>query len=115
PAGPSELLIIADETCNPAFVAADLLSQAEHGADSQVVLLGTQNAVVEKVIEEVQKQLQVLPRKEIAAEALENSFAVIFNSLSDCMAFSNFYAPEHLSLAVENPEQIIKEIINAGS
>lgn len=115
PAGPSEVLVIADETCNPAFVAADLLSQAEHGADSQVILLSNSKQVVKNVKIELQTQLDNLPRKEIAEQALKNSRAIIFNNLDDCMAFSNEYAPEHLILAVENPVLLSRNIINAGS
>ena len=96
PAGPSELLVIADDTSNPAFVAADLLSQAEHGSDSQVVLLTNDEALITKVDTEISRQIASLPRKEIAAKALENSFSVTFPTLNDCMAFSNMYAPEHL-------------------
>lgn len=115
PAGPSEVLVITDETCNPAFVAADLLSQAEHGADSQVILLSNSKQVVKNVNKELDVQLNNLPRKEIAAQALKNSRAIIFNSLDDCMAFSNEYAPEHLILAIENPVLLSRNIINAGS
>jgi histidinol dehydrogenase len=115
PAGPSELLIIADDTCNPKFVASDLLSQAEHGTDSQVVLLSNCEEVIGKVIAEVKKQLDCLPRKEIAKKALENSFAVILNSVTECMDFSNCYAPEHLIIAVNERRKIIAKITNAGS
>ena len=115
PAGPSELLVIADETCNPAFVAADLLSQAEHGADSQVILLSNNKQVVKNVNKELYTQLNNLPRKEIAMQALKNSKAIVFNSLDECMAFSNEYAPEHLILAVKNPVFFSKNILNAGS
>lgn len=115
PAGPSEVLIIADETCDPSFVAADLLSQAEHGTDSQVILLTFDEAVSKAVIKELQDQLAVLPRKEIASGALENSKVIVLNSLEDCIAFSNLYAPEHLILAVEKAENYIQEIVNAGS
>ncbi len=115
PAGPSEVLVIADETCDPAFVAADLLSQAEHGADSQVILLSNSKQVIEDTQKEVQTQLQALPRKEIAAKALENSKAISFESLQECLTFSNLYAPEHLIIATKNCQELIPNISNAGS
>lgn len=115
PAGPSEVLIIADETSNPAFVAADLLSQAEHGADSQVILLSDNEAVIEACLIELRQQLDNLPRKEIAAKAIENSRAICFATLSECVAFSNYYAPEHLILASEKWGKMVDEITNAGS
>ena len=115
PAGPSEVLVIADETANPSFVAADLLSQAEHGVDSQVVFLTTSKEILEKVKQETESQLQDLPRKDIAEKALENSSFILLNSIEDCIEFSNEYAPEHLILSIENPENILSEITNAGS
>ena len=115
PAGPSEVLVIADESCNPKFVAADLLSQAEHGADSQVVLLSDKESVVVEINAELELQLTKLPRKEITEKALENSFAVILNSLEECMALSNLYAPEHLIITTEKNELLINQIANAGS
>ncbi len=115
PAGPSEVLVIADETCNPAFVAADLLSQAEHGTDSQVFLLSNNRQVIKEVNKEIDSQLEALPRKDIAVQALKNSRAVYFKNLDDCIAFSNEYAPEHLILAVENPVLVSRKVINAGS
>lgn len=115
PAGPSEVLVMADETANPSFVAADLLSQAEHGADSQVVFLTTSKEILEKVKQETEAQLQNLPRKEIAEKALENSSFILLNSIDECIEFSNEYAPEHLILSIENPENILSEITNAGS
>jgi len=115
PAGPSEVLIIADKACKPAFVAADLLSQAEHGADSQVVLLSDDEKILDAVLAEVQKQLEMLPRIEIAREALRHSKAILFASIDECVAFSNQYAPEHLILAVKNAKGKIAHIINAGS
>jgi histidinol dehydrogenase len=115
PAGPSEVLIIADETANPAYVAADLLSQAEHGPDSQAMLLANEEWVLDRCIDEVQRQLTELPRKEIARQALENSKAILLNSIDDCIAFSNWYAPEHLILAIAEPMAAIGKIINAGS
>lgn len=115
PAGPSEVLVIADESANPEFVAADLLSQAEHGTDSQVVFLTTSQEVLEKVKEQTEAQLHKLPRKDIAAQALENSSFILLNSLEECLRFSNEYAPEHLILSVQNPESLLPEITNAGS
>lgn len=115
PAGPSEVLVIADETANPAFVAADLLAQAEHGIDSQAVLVATSKQLITDVISEIEKQLLDLPRKDIAAKAIENSYAVFSESLTEAMEFSNAYAPEHLILATENFEPLIPLIVNAGS
>ena len=115
PAGPSEVLIIADETCNPAFVASDLLSQAEHGADSQVVLLSDNDTIVEKCLAEVALQKEKLPRKEIIQKALNNSKAIVLNNLETCIAFSNQYAPEHLIIASKNATNYMNDITNAGS
>ncbi len=115
PAGPSEVLVIADETAKPEFVAADLLSQAEHGADSQVIFLTTNKEVLEKVKEETNAQLQNLPRKEMAEKALENSRFILLDSVETCLRFSNEYAPEHLILSIANPENILPQITNAGS
>lgn len=115
PAGPSEVLVIADETAVPKYVAADLLSQAEHGIDSQVILLSTNEQTLNETITEINAQLKVLPRKELAAEALENSRGIVLNSIEDCVTFSNIYAPEHLIFACETAENFIQKIINAGS
>lgn len=115
PAGPSEVLVIADKTSDPDFVAADLLSQAEHGPDSQVVLLTTDDQLQQKVQFAISEQLEQLPRKAIAAKALENSLSVLLNSIEDCVAFSNFYAPEHLILAIDKAEDFVDQIQNAGS
>ncbi len=115
PAGPSEVLIIADDTCNPSFVAADLLSQAEHGADSQVILLSDNEAIVQQCLEEILKQVEMLPRKETAVKALANSKAIILSNMEECIAFSNQYAPEHLIIASEKTNDFINEITNAGS
>jgi histidinol dehydrogenase len=115
PAGPSELLVIADDSCNPAFVAADLLSQAEHGPDSQVILLSDSKKVIKAVNKELDQQLASLPRQEIATQALTNSRAILFKELNDCMAFSNQYAPEHLIIATENPVLVSRDVVNAGS
>ncbi|OCX53586.1 histidinol dehydrogenase [Mucilaginibacter sp. PPCGB 2223] len=115
PAGPSEVLIIADETSNPEFIAADLLAQAEHGADSQSILVATSRVIIDSAIDAMERQLPVLPRAEIAGKAIENSYAVLVNDLKQAMAFSNLYAPEHLILATENWQQITGDIVNAGS
>lgn len=115
PAGPSEVLIIADKECNPAFVAADLLSQAEHGSDSQVVLLAINKELAETIVAEIEKQLLQLPRKDIAEKALENSFALVLNSLEQCMKFSNAYAPEHLILNTRVNNKLAEKVLNAGS
>ncbi|WP_292972737.1 histidinol dehydrogenase [Mucilaginibacter sp.] len=115
PAGPSEVLVIADKSANPAFIAADLLAQAEHGIDSQSVLVCTSKAIAEQTLAEVEKQLQVLPRAEIARQALDNSYIVVTQTLAEAMDFSNQYAPEHLILATESWQEITGSIINAGS
>ncbi len=115
PAGPSEVLVIADETANPEYVAADLLSQAEHGPDSQALLVTVSENVAKEVVEEVQKQLNELPRKEIAERAIANSFVLVLESDDECLDFSNKYAPEHLIIASDNSEKFIEGIVNAGS
>lgn len=115
PAGPSEQLIIADESSNPAFMAADLLSQAEHGPDSQVILLSNSETVIEQILTEIKNQLDKLPRKEIAEKALQNSFAVLLKSLEKCTELSNYYAPEHLIVVTEQNDEIVSNITNAGS
>jgi len=115
PAGPSEVLVIADDTANPVYIAADLLAQAEHGVDSQAVLVTNSANIAQQTIKELTQQLLVLPRAEIAAKAIENSYIVITNDLNEAIQFSNQYAPEHLILATENWHQIAPKIINAGS
>ena len=115
PAGPSELLVVADDTAVPSYVAADLLSQAEHGTDSQVVLVSTSQNTIEKVHEEVQKQLDVLPRKEIAAQALGNSISIYFAAESDAIDFINEYGPEHYIICMANEDKFVKRVANAGS
>ena len=115
PAGPSEVLVIADKSSNPAFVAADLLSQAEHGGDSQVILLSNDEKVISASLTEVKKQVKLLPRKEMAVLALKNSRAFVLNSIKECVEFSNLYAPEHLIMAVKNTKEFIPLISNAGS
>ena len=115
PAGPSELAVYADETCNPSFVAADLLSQAEHGADSQVLLVASSLSTVEMVNDEIEKQLSVLQRKAIAAQALQNSLAVVMDNVAAAFNLLNEYAPEHLIIASDNALGLTGNIINAGS
>ena len=115
PAGPSEVCVVADETSNPVFVAADLLSQAEHGIDSQVILITTSEKMLEEVKAEVEKQLQPLPRREIAAKTLENSKLVLVHDKDEAMELSNCYAPEHLILSTADYEPLAAKVINAGS
>ena len=115
PAGPSEVLVIADETCDPEFVAADLLSQAEHGADSQVILLTDNETVLKNIEMALADQLEKLPRKEVAEKALEVSRLIKLTDITECVKFSNEYAPEHLILASANAQNWIDGITNAGS
>ena len=115
PAGPSEVLVYADHTANPAFIAADLLSQAEHGVDSQVVLVTLNQDLIPRVLEAINAQLEQLPRKEIAQAALKNSLAIVPANEAEALELINEYAPEHLILAMENPITFAKGIINAGS
>jgi histidinol dehydrogenase len=115
PAGPSELLIFADETANPAYLAADLLSQAEHGVDSQVILVSFSPSLVEDVNLEIRLQLANLPRKSIAIRALEKSKAILVGDLATAIDLINQYAPEHLILACENDYEMASLVINAGS
>ena len=115
PAGPSEVCVLADETANPAFVAADLLSQAEHGIDSQVLLISTSEDMMQQVQAEVECQLNLLPRKEIAQKALENSRMVLVASADEMMALSNAYAPEHLIIQTKNYDEMAAQVVNAGS
>jgi histidinol dehydrogenase len=115
PAGPSEVLVIADKTCVPAFVAADLLAQAEHGPDSQVVVLSDNESIIDAILAELDIQTQLLPRKNIVEKALQNSFAMICQNMDECFAFSNLYAPEHLIVAADEALIYENRIINAGS
>jgi len=115
PAGPSEVCVWADQSCIPSFVAADLLSQAEHGTDSQVLLITNSISIAEAVQKEIDQQLILLPRKEMAAKALENSTLIVLKNTEDAIACINEYAPEHLILSIENAAQIADKIINAGS
>jgi histidinol dehydrogenase len=115
PAGPSEVAVYADDSANPVFVAADLLSQAEHGIDSQVLLVSTSEKMIESVNQELIKQVAVLPRADFASKALENSQAVLVESQKIALEMLNEYAAEHLILSVENAEEISEKIYNAGS
>lgn len=115
PAGPSEVEVLADASANPAFVASDLLSQAEHGVDSQVLLVTTDAELIDKVCEEVDRQLAVLPRKEIAAKSLENSKLVLVRDMDEAMAMTNCYAPEHLIIEAEDYLSLAERVVNAGS
>lgn len=115
PAGPSEVEVMADEDANPQFVAADLLSQAEHGADSQVVLVSTNRGMVDKVEKELALQLETLPRKEIAEKALAHSVSILVKDMEEAIEITNSYAPEHLVLAVKNYREVANKITHAGS
>jgi histidinol dehydrogenase len=115
PAGPSEVLIIADSKADPVYVAADLLSQAEHGPDSQVVLLTDSSELMADVKHELDEQFPRLPRKSIAGHALLNSISVLFSDLEECMEFSNLYAPEHLIINTVNAKSLAGRVVNAGS
>jgi|SRR5436190_3255692 len=115
PAGPSEVLVIADETAVPDFVAADLLSQAEHGADSQVMLLTTSETIAERVQQCIKEQLNDLPRKAIAEKALRNSKIILLKSIDEAIELSNLYAPEHIILSCKNAESLTDMIVSAGS
>jgi histidinol dehydrogenase len=115
PAGPSEVLVIADKYADPSFVASDLLSQAEHGTDSQVILLTDTPELINAIEVETFKQVALLPRKEIALKSLENSSLILLNSLSDCIELSNLYAPEHLIISTSDPSLLAEQVTNAGS
>ena len=114
-AGPSELAVYADETCVPAFVAADLLSQAEHGADSQVVLVAVNEQIIDKVILEIHQQLPALPRKNIVEQSFMNRRFIVMKNTDDAFEFLNDYAPEHLIIASERAEELAEKVQNAGS
>jgi histidinol dehydrogenase len=115
PAGPSEVLVIADESANPVFVAADLLSQAEHGADSQVIMLTNSRVMMEQVKTELDKQAVLLERNSFAVKSLENSSLLLLNTIDECLKVSNRYAPEHLILATSDPYLHAAAVLNAGS
>jgi histidinol dehydrogenase len=115
PAGPSEVLVIADNTADAGFVAADLLSQAEHGPDSQVIMLTNSQEIIEAVKSEVKRQIETLPRKEIALKAMDHSRLILLSSPASCIEFSNLYAPEHLIINTRNAGSDAEKITNAGS
>ncbi|MDD5571337.1 MAG: histidinol dehydrogenase [Bacteroidales bacterium] len=115
PAGPSEVTVIADKSANPEFIVYDLLSQAEHGPDSQVLLISNDESIIKKVVNLLPEHLNKLPRKEFAKKSIENSPAILVKDISEAIEISNEYAPEHLILSVINPEKIAEKIINAGS
>lgn len=115
PAGPSEVEVLADESANPTFVAADLLSQAEHGIDSQALLITTSTTLQQAVKAEVERQLALLPRKEIAEKSLANSKLIVVSSMDEALEMTNQYAPEHLIIETTNPEEEAAHVVNAGS
>jgi len=115
PAGPSEVLVVGDESCEPSFVAADLLSQAEHGADSQVIFVALKESIITKVKDEIARQLKELTRKDIAAQALLHSKIILVKNKHEAVEIINQYAPEHLILAVKDENYFIKNVMNAGS
>lgn len=115
PAGPSEVEVLADDSANPVFVAADLLSQAEHGVDSQAMLITTSERLIEQVTEEVERQLAVLPRKEIAEKSLSNSKLILVKDMQKAIELTNAYAPEHLIVQTEDYPEVAAQIVNAGS
>ncbi|RZK08267.1 MAG: histidinol dehydrogenase [Flavobacterium sp.] len=115
PAGPSEVLIIADKTSNPDFIASDLLSQAEHGPDSQVILVSDEKTIIDSTVLALKTQTGQLPRKETVMKALANSKAILLKDINECIGFSNLYAPEHLIIASENASAFVSKITNAGS
>lgn len=115
PAGPSEVEVLADDAANPAFVAADLLSQAEHGIDSQSILITVSESLIEKVLEEIERQLHQLPKAEYARKSLENSKIILVGSLEEAVMMTNEYAPEHLIIATRYYKGVAENIVNAGS
>ncbi len=115
PAGPSEVLVIADESADPDFIAADLLSQAEHGPDSQVVLVTPSPIIADQVADAVERQLKELSREDIARQALGSSLLIVADSLTQCVSISNFYGPEHLIVQTKNPRELLPLLDNAGS
>ena len=115
PAGPSEVAVLADETANPVFVAADLLSQAEHGTDSQAILITTNETLLKAVTEEVERQLAQLPRKEIASRSLSASKLILVKNMDEAVEMTNEYAPEHLIIETKDYMEISERIVNAGS
>ncbi|MBT0795006.1 histidinol dehydrogenase, partial [Campylobacter lari] len=114
-AGPSEVLVIADEKANVKFVASDLLSQAEHGADSQVILVCLSKEFAQRASDEVSRQLENLPRKELASKSIANSKIIIAKDLDEALLISNLYAPEHLIIQTQNPRELLDKVKHAGS
>ncbi|MGF1860024.1 histidinol dehydrogenase [Photobacterium profundum] len=115
PAGPSEVLVIADKTADPDFIAADLLSQAEHGPDSQVILLTPEPSIADRVADAIQQQLKVLPRADIARQALGSSILIVTETITQCISISNHYGPEHLIVQTREPRELVPLLDNAGS
>lgn len=115
PAGPSEVCVLADASAEPAFIAADLLSQAEHGADSQVLLVTTSESLVHNVLKKLNEQLNKLPRKAIAEKALQNSSAIVLKDMEHAMDLVNAYAPEHLIISCVDYHKLGEQVVNAGS
>lgn len=115
PAGPSEVCVLADETANARFVAADLLSQAEHGADSQVLLVSTDERLVQEVLQEIPRQIESLDRRELAAKALEHSKCILMDEMDTAIGLVNEYAAEHLIISCKNADEVVEQVINAGS
>jgi len=115
PAGPSEVMVIADENANPEFVALDLLAQSEHGPDSQAIVLATSKDLLEKITKALNKELQTLSRQEILHESIKNIQLVLVDSIEECIQIANEYAPEHLILQTNNADELINTIVNAGS
>lgn len=115
PAGPSEVCVIADDNSNPEFIAADLLSQAEHGTDSQVMLITSSEKTLDLTRKQIKIQIDKLPRKEIAAQTLDNSRLILVNNLTEAIEISNMYAPEHLIIATDNYDELAEKVVNAGS
>ena len=115
PAGPSEVLVIADSSADPDFIAADLLSQAEHGPDSQVVLVTPDPSIADRTADAIQQQLKALPRADIARQALGSSILIVAESLTQCVSISNHYGPEHLIVQTRNPRDLVSQLDNAGS
>jgi histidinol dehydrogenase len=115
PAGPSEVAVLADSSSNPEFIASDLLSQAEHGADSQVILITVSEIIIDEILKEIEKQLEMLPRKELAARSLGNSHIFVVKDYTEMMELVNEYAPEHLIIATSNAGLLAEQVVNAGS
>lgn len=115
PAGPSEVAVLADQTSNPIFIASDLLSQAEHGPDSQVILISTDSALIDRTVNELEKQLSILPKRELASRSISNSKAILVKDKEEMMEIVNSYAPEHLIISTSDADELAGRVINAGS